>query len=202
MDFHEWFIKNTGNYLKNSASKLELSRKFTNGILQDVFIYMDTFRGNMKEQFDDPISSHLAEASQVIKDVYIEILNKLIAGEYFFGDKEDLREIASAMNIWRIPVSKNYNTQSAIDVDTLFVYKHMYQGVARLNWCVSKFVLRCLSLLGVGATKASFVNFSVSKIFDFAKIKPSSILFNHIHISQVSPQPSKQLKIINVKIGK
>ena len=40
----------------------------------------------------------------------------------------------------------------------------------------------------VGVTKASFVNFSVSKIFDIAKVLSHSL--NHIHIWQVSPQLS------------
>ena len=39
-----------------------------------------------------------------------------------------------------------------------------------------------------GVTQAPFANFSVSKIFDLAKVSISS--FDHIHIWQVSPQLS------------
>ena len=96
-------------YLKNNTSKLKLSHKFTDGLLQDVVIHMDTFRSSMKEQFDDPLAEHFSDASQEIKDVYIELLNKLIEGQYYFGDKMDFRERASEMNIWRIPVSEKYD---------------------------------------------------------------------------------------------
>ena len=43
---------------------------------------------------------------------------------------------------------------------------------------------------GVGVTKAPFVNFSVSKIFDLAKVAYLLDSMNHIHIWQVSPQLS------------
>ena len=49
-----------------------------------------------------------------------------------------------------------------------------------------KFVPYLSRWTGVGVTKAPFVNFSVSKIFDLTKV--TVIFFNHIHIWQVSPQ--------------
>ena len=105
-------------YLKNHTSKLALSRKFADGLLQDVVIRLDTFRSSMKEQFDDPLAEHLSDASQEIKDHYIELLNKSIEGQYYFGDKMDFRQIASGMKIWRIPVSKKYNKYQQ--------YRHIY----------------------------------------------------------------------------
>ena len=98
-------------YLKNRESKLELSQEFTNLNPQDVVIYLDTFRSSMKGHFDDPMSAHLSEAAQKIKDVYIKLLEKFIEGQYYFTTKRDFRKIGSAMNIWRIPVSENYSSQ-------------------------------------------------------------------------------------------
>ena len=117
-NIRKWFRKNMIKYLKNHTSKLALSRKFADGLLQDVVIRLDTFRSSMKEQFDDPLAEHLSDTSQEIKDHYIELLNKLIEGQYYFGDKMDFRQIASGMKIWRIPVSKKYYKYQQ--------YRHIY----------------------------------------------------------------------------
>ena len=106
-DFLVWFEKFvTETYLTNSVSKLEIAQKLTSNIIQDVLISLDTFRNNMKKQFDSPMASFLTKASLEMTTYYTELLSKFTEGTYYFGTKKDFRQIGSNMNIWRIPVSQ------------------------------------------------------------------------------------------------
>ena len=106
-EFVGWFEKvMRESYFSNSASKLEVATKLTSHRIQDVIISLNTFRTNMKKQFDSPISSFLTKASREMTKYYIEVLSKFIGGTNYFGTQKDFREIGSNMKIWRIPVSK------------------------------------------------------------------------------------------------
>ena len=65
----------------------------------------------------------------------------------------------------------------------IFINMNLENGIK--SYLVTDFTKR---LLGVGGTKAPFVNFSVSEMSDLAKCLLYSL--NHIHIRQVSPQLS------------
>ena len=68
---------------------------------------MAIFLGDMMTaQYDDPVTSHLTEASRKIEDVHLDIPSKLLEGKYHFGGKMYFTEIASAMKMWRIQVSE------------------------------------------------------------------------------------------------
>ena len=73
-------------------------------------ISLNTFRLNMKEQFDNPMSSFLTKSSREMVNYYIDMLDKFVEGSHYFGKKKDFRQIGSSMNIWRVPVSENIVT--------------------------------------------------------------------------------------------
>ena len=81
-----------------------ITQTFSKSSQNDLLSKLKTFRDVSREDFDSPLKAFLSDAASSMKKIYLGILDLLIAGEYYFGSRRDLKRLGSSMIIWRIPV--------------------------------------------------------------------------------------------------